>query len=199
MNKAEMRCAWLTDKYILCLLALFPLFTGFHGYANLTAAKFWLYTGVTALWALGIAACLCTGARLFAKKPGAFFYLTCAFLVWNLVSAALSPWREKTFLGAGRYDGLFTQFLYALTALGIARWGRKKIIYVRVFGASVFLCSAAALWQIAGGNPLGLYPRLALCRRGNALFRHVSRHGGQYPDPRLRAFSRGAGARIYGG
>ena len=76
MNKAEMRCAWLTDKYILCLLALFPLFTGFHGYANLTAAKFWLYTGVTALWALGIAACLCTGARLFTKKPGAFFYLT---------------------------------------------------------------------------------------------------------------------------
>ena len=158
MTKAEMRCAWLTDKYILCLLALFPLFTGFHGYANLTAAKFWLYTGVTALWALGIAACLCTGARLFAKKPGAFFYLTCAFLVWNLVSAALSPWRKKTFLGAGRYDGLFTQFLYALTALGIARWGRKKIIYVRVFGASVFLCCAVALWQIAGGNPLGLYP-----------------------------------------
>ena len=39
MTKAEMRCAWLTDKYILCLLALFPLFTGFHGYANLTAAN----------------------------------------------------------------------------------------------------------------------------------------------------------------
>lgn len=130
MTKAETRCEWLTDKYILGLLVLFPLFTGFHGYANLTAAKFWLYTGVTALWALGIAACLCTGARLFAKKPGAFFYLTCAFLVWNLVSAAL----------------------------GIARWGRKKIIYVRVFGASVFLCCAVALWQIAGGNPLGLYP-----------------------------------------
>ena len=108
MNKAEMRCAWLTDKYILCLLALFPLFTGFHGYANLTAAKFWFYTGATAAWLLGLLPFLCTGARLFAKKPGAFFYLTCAFLVWNLVSAALSPWREKTFLGAGRYDGLFT-------------------------------------------------------------------------------------------
>ena len=158
MNKAEKRCEWLTDKYILCLLALFPLFTGFHGYANLTAAKFWLYTGATALWLLGIAVCLCTGARLFVKKPGAFFCLACAFLVWNLVSAALSPWREKTFLGAGRYDGFFTQLLYALTALGIARWGRKRVIYVRVFGASVFLCCAVALWQIAGGNPLGLYP-----------------------------------------
>lgn len=158
MNKAEKRCEWLTDKYILCLLALFPLFTGFHGYANLTAAKFWLYTGATALWLLGIAVCLCTGARLFVKKPGAFFCLACAFLVWNLVSAALSPWREKTFLGAGRYDGLFTQLLYALTALGIARWGRKRVIYIRVFGASVFLCCAVALWQIAGGNPLGLYP-----------------------------------------
>ena len=30
MTKAEKRCEWLTDKYILCLLALFPLFTGFH-------------------------------------------------------------------------------------------------------------------------------------------------------------------------
>lgn len=141
MTKAEMRCAWLTDKYILCLLALFPLFTGFHGYANLTAAKFWLYTGATALWALGIAACLCTGARLFAKKPGAFFYLTCAFLVWNLVSAALSPWREKTFLGAGRYDGLFTQFLYALTALGIARWDGKR--------SSMSVCSEQAYFSAA--------------------------------------------------
>ena len=51
-----------------------------------------------------------------------------------------------------------------------------------------------------GREPARAVPeRLALCRRGNALFRHVSRHGGQYPDPRLRAFARGAGARIYGG
>ena len=54
-------------------LALFPLFTGFHGYANLTAAKFWPYTGVTALWALGIAACLCTGVAPFCKKAGRVF------------------------------------------------------------------------------------------------------------------------------
>ena len=158
VNKAEKRCEWLTDKYILCLLAFFPLFTGFHGYVNLTTAKFWLYTGATAVWALGIAVCLCSGARLFVKKPGSFFYLTCAFLVWNLVSAVLSPWREKTFLGAGRYDGLLTQLLYALTALGAARWGRRRTLYVRVPGGSMFLCCAAALWQIAGGNPLGLYP-----------------------------------------
>ena len=65
MTKAEMRCAWLTDKYILCLLALFPLFTGFHGYANLTAAKFWLYTGVTALWVSRRAS---APARAFLQK-----------------------------------------------------------------------------------------------------------------------------------
>lgn len=158
MNKAEARCVWLTDKYILCLLALFPLFTGFHGYANLTAAKFWLYTGATAAWLLGLLPCLCTGARPFDKKPGAFFYLTVAFLVWSVVSAVLSPWREETFLGAGRYDGLLTQLLYALTALGIARWGRRRTLYVRVFGASLFLCCAVAIWQIFGGDPLRLFP-----------------------------------------
>ena len=158
MNRAEKRCVWLTDKYILCLLALFPLFTGPRGYANLTEAKFWLYTGATALWALGLLAGLCTGARLFERKPGAFFFLVCAFLAWNVVSAALSPWRERTFLGAGRYDGFFTQFLYALTALGTARWGRRRVLYVRVFGASLFLCCAVAFCQIAGGDPLGLYP-----------------------------------------
>ena len=158
MNKAEARCVWLTDKYMLCLLALFPLFTGFHGYANLTAAKFWLYTGATAAWLLGLLPCLCTGARPFDKKPGAFFYLTGAFLVWSVVSAALSPWREETFLGAGRYDGLLTQMLYALTALGIARWGRRRTLYVRVFGASLFLCCAVAIWQIFGGDPLRLFP-----------------------------------------
>ena len=140
-------------------------------------------------------------ARAFLqKKPGAFFLSNVRVPRLNLVSAALSPWREKTFLGAGRYDGLFTQFLYALTALGIARWGRKRVIYVRVFGARrVSLLRRGALAD-RGRKPARAVPeRLALCRRGNALFRHVSRHGGQYPDPRLRAFARGAGARIYGG
>lgn len=118
-----------------------------HGLSRLRephSGKFWLYTGATAAWLLGLLPCLCTGARLFAKKPGAFFYLTCAFLVWNLVSAALSPWREKTFLGAGRYDGLFTQFLYALTALGIAAGdGKRSSMSV----CSVRACFSAAPWR----------------------------------------------------
>ncbi len=156
--EAERRCVWLTDKYVLCLLGVFPLFTGLHGYANLTAAKLWLYVIVTALWALGLLLCIFNGARVFREKPGAFFYLTAAFLVWNIVSALASPWRADTLLGAGRYDGMLTQFLYALTALGIARWGRRRVLYVRVLGASVFLCCAVAVWQILGGNPLGLYP-----------------------------------------
>ncbi len=158
MDKAERRCIWLTDKYVLCLLGVFPLFTGLHGYANLTAAKLWLYVGATALWALGLLFCIFNGARVFRKKPGAFFCFTAAFLVWNIVSALLSPWREDTPIGAGRYDGMLTQFLYALTALGIARWGRRRVLYVRVLGVSMFLCCAVAVGQILGGNPLGLYP-----------------------------------------
>lgn len=158
MTKAEKRCEWLTDKYILCLLALFPLFTGFHGYANLTAAKFWLYTGATAVWLLGLLPCLWHRRAPFCKKAGCVFLSNVRVPRLESRFRGAQPWREKTFLGAGRYDGLFTQFLYALTALGIARWGRKRVIYVRVFGASVFLCCAVALWQIAGGNPLGLYP-----------------------------------------
>ena len=41
--------------------------------------------------------------------------------------------------------------------------------------------------------------RLALCRRRDALFRDVSRHGGKYVDSRLGALARGAGAHVYGG
>lgn len=36
----EKRARWLTDKYICLMLLVFPLWTGFDGYADITRPKF---------------------------------------------------------------------------------------------------------------------------------------------------------------
>lgn len=158
MTKAEKRCEWLTDKYILCLLGDLSTVHGLSRLREPHGGKILaLHRRDGALGARHRGVPLHRRTP-FCKKAGRVF-----------LSNVRVPRLESRFRGAqpvagenvprrGAVRRLFTQFLYALTALGIARWGRKKIIYVRVFGASVFLCCAVALWQIAGGNPLGLYP-----------------------------------------
>ena len=75
----------------------------------------------------------------------------------------------------------------------------KGHLYPCVRSKHISLLRRGALADRGRESARTVSERLALCRRRDALFRDVSRHGGQYPDPRLRAFARGAGARIYGG
>ena len=56
-------CFRITDGYIYLMLFLFPLFTGFEGYANITFSKYVFFVSASALWLITISVCALAGAQ----------------------------------------------------------------------------------------------------------------------------------------
>lgn len=151
----------VTNVYLWLMLGLFPLFTGFRGYCSIAESKWWFFVAATGLWMLALLAARLAVGRT-EKSAGRFppraLCLT-VFGVWLVISAAVSPFGfAACFLGSGYYDGFFPAILYIAVALLAARHARPSPWHTRVLGFSTFLCLLVALRQLAGGNPLGLYP-----------------------------------------
>ena len=147
----------VSDLYLIILLLVFPLFPGFSGYENITFSKYALLLAAAGTYlAALIAASLLRPAPL--PRFGAPQWAATAFFAAALLSWLCSPWRAESFLGAGRYDGLLSLAVYVLSFLGISLFTRPKALHFRAFGAAVTLCCAVALLQLAGRNPLGLFP-----------------------------------------
>ena len=144
-----------TDWYIITMLLVFPLFPGFSGYSSITASKFVFFAAATGLWAAALAVSILRGDRfpLHAPQYAALAYLGILFVSW-----LLSPDRASAFLGAGRYDGFLSSALYVLIFLGVSGFARNKLLYAKALALSVSLCALIALLQIAGENPLRLFP-----------------------------------------
>ena len=145
----------VTDIYISALLLVLPLWTGLGGYADITGSKFRLYAVITIVWAVLLIFAVIKG-RMFRAVRGVFPALAAAFALWAAVSTLASPY-ELTALGRG-YDGPAVLCLYALTAAGCCAFGNMRQRYVYLLAVSVTLCCALAFIQLAGFNPLGLYP-----------------------------------------
>lgn len=80
------------------------------------------------------------------------------FLAFTLISAACSHYGAKAWYNAKAHEGALTISLYVLSFLILSRWGRLtpglgKAALLSL-GAFCLLC----LLQMAGANPLGLYP-----------------------------------------
>lgn len=153
-------CRWLTDKYILLMLLVFPLFCGGSGYQQLTRSKFLFFAAATGIWLAGLAVfgllALRGGAR--PKRPSALHCLAGAFLLWSCVSALASAHGKTVLLGAGRYDGLLSTLLYGAVFLGVSATGQARRRYFAALALSGSLCCAVAIGQLCGKNPLGLFP-----------------------------------------
>jgi hypothetical protein len=142
----------VTDLYISLMLLLFPLFTGFQGYAEITLSKYLFFAVATALW---LAALLGLSFRADRPaRPDGAELIALAFGAWAVVSALCSPWRGQALIGASRYDGLVTTLLYVGIFLGVGRFGRWRRRYVYLLCASTLLCFAVALLQIGGSGIL---------------------------------------------
>lgn len=154
---ARKRAEWLTDKYILLMCLVFPLWTGFSGYANITFSKYLFFAAATGLWLAGLLLC----AVLGCTKPGklrAPAAAALAFMLAACLSALFSPYGKETLLGAARWDGLVTLLLYGGIFLGVSACGKAKRRYVYALAVSAVCCCAVALLQLAGRNPLRLFP-----------------------------------------
>lgn len=146
----------ITDFYIITMLLIFPLFFGFSGYQRITLAKYAFFLGCTGLWAGTLAVTLLR--RRASLHFGPVQWAALAYLLLCLLSWLCSPYRAQSLLGAGRYDGLLSSVGYVLIFLGVSSFARPKALHAQCFALAVSLCAAVALLQLAGRNPLGLYP-----------------------------------------
>ena len=107
------------------MLLLFPLFTGFSGYGNITFSKFLFFLISAALWLAAIIA-LSLWKKLPFPRFGLPQWLALGFGLVCFISWLCSPWRGESLIGAGRYEGLLTQEIYVLIFLGVSLWGQVR-------------------------------------------------------------------------
>lgn len=155
------RAQWVTDKFILAMLGLFPLFVGFRGYSAVTESKFWFFAVATGVWALGVTALLVwgrlTGERYsFRVRPA--HLAVGLFLAVGGVSACLSEFGAAALAGANRNDGFLTSVLYGLIFFGVSMLGRPRRRYAWALGASTVVCCGIAVLQLFGLDPFWFYP-----------------------------------------
>ncbi len=151
-------CYKITDIYIKIMLLIFPLWTGFEGYADITRSKFLFFVTVTLLWFfLLIIAYLRT-----REKPNCgirpALIIVGVYVLFMCLSALFSDYGNAVLLGASRYDGLITLLLYALIFAGVSAYGQAKLNYITYAAVACILCCAVALLQLLNFNPLGLFP-----------------------------------------
>ncbi|MEG0778020.1 MAG: O-antigen ligase family protein [Oscillospiraceae bacterium] len=150
---------WLTDKYIYIMLLIFPLFTGFWGYSEITASKIAFFATLSLIWLLSLLV-----LQIAKKKPKAITkpsipeICVLAYLLLCCISALFSPDKGAVLLGAGRGDGLWGIALCCFVFFGISRFGCPRAGYIYALAVSCSLCCIVALLQLLGLNPLALFP-----------------------------------------
>ena len=147
----------ITNIYVSIMFLLFPLFVGFHGYEKITASKFFFFVIATGLWLAGLII-LSLVQRKGLKKLRPQQIITLCFMGIVCISALLSPYTARTILGAGRYDGLVSQLLYACIFLGVSLFGHPRRHHFVLLGISAGVCCTVAVFQLFDINLFGLFP-----------------------------------------
>lgn len=147
-----------TDAYVFVMLLVFPLFTGFRGYAAITVSKFLFFAVCTAIWLTCLAVLTLKNRTSELARVNVAQKCALCFMAVCCASAAASPYRLECILGAGRYDGLVTLLLCVLIFLGTSAFGSFRQCHARAFALSCTLCCLVAALQLMGLNPAGLYP-----------------------------------------
>lgn len=157
------RAQWVTDKYILAMLGLFPLYCGLrlHAYTAITASKFRFFAAATCLWLAVVLVLLVIGAvrgERYKVDVRPAHMLIAVFLVTGAVSALFSEYGSVCLLGADRYDGYITTLLYASIFYGVSFLAVPRRRYAWALGVSATVCCIIAVLQLGGLDPFRLYP-----------------------------------------
>lgn len=159
MDEKQRKAEQFTDVYLSVMLLVFLLFPGFQGYSAITASKFWFFVTLTVLWLGALAWLRFPGVKLSELWQDKTLRWIGLFLLWVMLSTVFSPWPlSVTALGGSWKNGAVPLLLYGLTAVFVSRYGRFRRKYIRLLGISVLLCCLVGVTQIAGGDPLRLYP-----------------------------------------
>ena len=151
----------LFEVWTALFLALYLLFPGFRGYADISGAKtklFYLLVGLLGLLALAF---FVRDLRDRKYRPlTAAQIAALAFLGFSVLSAALSPIKTgNPWYSSASREGAVTLALYVFLFLAVSRRGRTtERLYGVLFWSLLPFC-LLCLVQLLGKNPLWLYPQ----------------------------------------
>ena len=156
----------ITDAFLGVLLLVYPLWFGPGGYTTMTEVKYGFFKWMSVIYLVVIV--LAAGELFIVGKGrnilgrfrrfGVSQACILAFVLFCSISAALSAFGYKVWLGAGRYEGLSTILLYAGLFLAVSLFGRFKKWYLYLIGLVILLNAVIGFLQYAGLNPLRLFP-----------------------------------------
>ena len=158
----------LTDAYLACMLSVYLLYPGLGGYANITVEKWRFYLLLTGAYLVGalvlraelalVGSQALPSPRRLWEELGAVQKWIIAFWACSGVSTLLAVDRTVAFWGSGRCEVFFAISLYCGSFLLISWLGSAKPWMLGLFGGAITLNGLLALTQLAGYNPLTLYP-----------------------------------------
>lgn len=159
----------ITSVFLAAMTSVFLLYTGPDGYAHIVESKYaalcllcGLYLGALAL----VFFCHDVTGKLRVRGLGARLVrlswpqrFAAAYLLLTWVSALVSENFPDTLIGMSRYEGALTITLYCLVFFCVSAWAQPGKWFLWVFAASMTLQNGLCILQLAGANPLALYPQ----------------------------------------
>lgn len=157
----------ITEIYVCILITIYPLWFGTNGYMGISEAKYSFFTFLTLaylfivviitaeLMMIGNASEIISNLRRISITQ----YCLIGYVLCCSISALLSEYGPKVWIGASRNEGLKTILLYILPFLLIAHFGKFKKGYLYLLGAVVTINAVIGILQYAGYNPFSLYPQ----------------------------------------
>ena len=158
----------LTNLYIVLLFTLFLFGTGSDGYAAIQQAKTALFYRLSGGYLLLLLLLTAEEWLIGKLRPADLKALAAkiglpqklVLLYWGLtvISTLLSEYRSAAVLGMSRDEGLLTISLYCAVFLCVSVLAQPGRWLGRVIGGSMTVFSIFCLVQMAGHDPLDLFP-----------------------------------------
>lgn len=159
----------LTDIYIGCMLSVFLLFPGFGGYEQITIEKGYLFFILSGGYVL---LTLLIRIELIVVDNDTHFpdivnvckefdisqKLILGYLIMTAIATIFAVDCRTAFFGGGRLEGFLTIALYCCLFLLTSYFGRVRMWMLWLFAAAVSINCILSIVQLAGYNPLLLYP-----------------------------------------
>jgi len=147
--------------YALLLATVYLFIFGSGGYTNITITKFIAFLVITGLFTAVMLFLIIRAAALKKLQP-VKLSLTQLFILlyWlaSLLSTLFSEYRLDAFIGMGRHEGLITITLYCAVFFFFSFYGRAERSLLYAFAGAMSVFCLLSFLQIAGGNPLGIFP-----------------------------------------
>ena len=152
----------LTAVYLALMAGGLLLYPGLGGYSVITAQKslayLYLSGGFAAVCVIGRLELALVGVPLARPRFRSTQIMVLLLWLFTGLSAVFSPYPDQVWLGGNHWEGLLTLSLYYLTFLLVSQYADPKPWLLTAFAAAMGLNCLLAFVQLAGHNPLTLYP-----------------------------------------